>query len=289
MALQRDARRPPAFPAGVISRAAAVALAAGIVLAEGSRPPAPPPAAPAPPVTEDGALGGVNSIYTQRLFRLASGGPIPGAEALVDRADPISLLCVETPESRTYCGIAQFMRVQAPVSRVAAVLDSYSEYKEIFDDLVTTEVRSQTGNRLLVFSEQRVPVPLMANERDLMAFRVDRPRHDTVLYRYQLVSSNHLKTNDGFILLEPHGPAETAYVEFDFWDAHYGFAKDLGTERIWRDGVEGIVQADLAIKMKAENPGWPNARIRAQSHAAAHGSDFQDEIRDRRPWGELFP
>lgn len=217
---------------------------------------APPlPAAEPPKYTTDAKItGAVESPYTPFIIKMIKTWPAENPADLASDKNLVQLQCFETQGNDLYIGAEQIMTIHAPLSRVEAVLDDFKGYPALFDGLLKVEVKEQDGNRFLTYWEQSIPIPLVPNVKNHMFYVIDKPDPRKKIYRYQLKQSNHLKFNDGFILLEEKGPNLTHYVEFDFWDADWGIAKTFGKDRIWRDNIEGLYQSDLAIKLKAESP-----------------------------------
>ncbi|MGK5089164.1 hypothetical protein WDW86_16560 [Bdellovibrionota bacterium FG-2] len=176
---------------------------------------------------------------------------------------------IETPNNEFYIGLQQRMWVNAPLERVEAILDDVKGYQEIFPDLDDVHVVSRTNNMFVTFWEQHVPVFFIPNVKFEMNYIVNKPSTDRKIYRYQLRKGQHLKKNNGAIIIERDKSSDskdkTRYTEFDFYDADWGPLKTLAPGRIWKESIGGIFVSDLAVKLKAENPSWPNQKVKEES------------------------
>lgn len=235
--------------------------------------PTPVPTLPSPvPALKfaiEGPLGGVESAYAPILTGKIHGWP--PAEVQEDAknpgtdGNPIRLQCIETPGNRFYIGLEQHMRVNAPIEKVAAVIDDFAHYKELFPDFDDIHVVSREGNRILTFWEQHIPVFFIPNVKYEVIYLVDDSRPDRRIYRYQLAKENHIKKNDGMIVIEADGPTRTRYTEYDFFDADWGPLTTFAPGKIWGNAVEGIYLSDLAIQLKSEHPDWSYKQIAKES------------------------
>ena len=208
--------------------------------------------------------------------------------------EPIALRAFETPGNDTYLGVAQYQEIHAPIAQVAAVIDDYPHYPDLFDDLIRAEVRSNENGALVLFTEQRIPAPFVPNEENEMMYRIESvqanpSRAASKSYLYQLRSSKNLKFNDGLILLTQAGENLTIYSEIDFWDAEWGFIKSFGAKRIWASSLRALAQADLAIKLQAEHPEWDRRRSKKESEKQAQQIAVDPIYRDRLPVSAIFP
>lgn len=255
-----------------------LALFAAASLAHGASPspsptptPSVPPPVPAPALkfAIDGPLGGVESAYAPILTSKIRGWP--PAEVQDDAknpgtdGNPVRLQCIETPGSRFYIGLEQHMRVNAPIEKVAAVIDDFAHYQELFPDFDDVHVVSRDGNRIVTFWEQHIPVFFVPNVKYEVIYLVDASRADRRIYRYQLAKENHIKKNDGMIVIESDGPSRTRYTEYDFFDADWGPLTTFAPGKIWGGAVEGIYLSDVAIQLRAEHPDWSFKQVSKES------------------------
>jgi hypothetical protein len=218
----------------------------------------------------DAPLGGVASAYAPILDqKIRSWPPAEVVEAAKTPAasdsNPVRLQCVETPGSRFYIGLIQHMHVAADVSKVAEVLNDFVHYKELFPDFDDIHVVSREDNKILTFWEQHIPVFFIPNVKYEVIYVVDDSRADRKFYRYELSKVNHIKNNDGLIVLEPDEKGGTRYTEYDFFDADWGPLTTFAPGRIWKDSVEGIYLSDVAIGLKAEHPDWTYKQVAQES------------------------
>ncbi len=227
-------------------------------------------------------LDAVESIYTQPLVKLIQAWPPVGLNQLEKENDPVKIICFGTPQNDLYIGAEQLMIIDADMSEVEKILDDFSHYKDLFDGLINVEVKNPDKNRFNVILEQEVPIPFVSNEKNEMVYLVDKSQSNRKIYRYQLKSSNHLKYNDGAIVIESLSKGKTLYVEFDFWDAEWGIAKSFAPERIWKDSLEGLYQSDMAVKLRAENKGWDYKRIKEMSKDLAKSPDLLPKIKNKK-------
>ena len=83
------------------------------------------------------------------------------------------------------------------------------------------------------------------------------------------------------IVLDAISTHLTRYVEFDFWDAHWGIAKTFGAKKIWQNSLQGLVQSDLAIKLRAENKDWDEKKVLSESKNQADAYPTEDRFNKR--------
>ena len=222
----------------------------------------------------DSEMGGIESIYTKPLVALLKASPTFSALVSPDAAkdtNPVKIQAYETPGNDLFIGVGQSMTINAPLAVVEAVLDDFPNYKNIFDGLEEVKVLEKEGNRSVVFLEQHIGIPFVANEKNDMIYLMDHSSPHKKVYRYQVRKSVHMISNDGVIVIEALSPTVTSYMEFDFWDAHWGLAKAVKSNNgIWEDNVEGLYNSDLTVKLKSEHPDWSNHKIK---DAAKEGTD----------------
>ncbi|MBC7693530.1 MAG: hypothetical protein H7222_17320 [Methylotenera sp.] len=235
----------------------------------------------------------IHSIYTDRMDALAKNWPPSHAADWLKKLEsverPFFIQGVNTPGNETFIGLIQVQKIHAPLAKVFSTVEKYSEYTELFSDLLRSEVKERQGDRWIVASEQHIAVPFVPNERNEVNFTLSsRTAPERKIYRYQLIRSNHQKSNDGILVLEALSPNETLFTEIDFWDANYGIAKSLGVNRIWKDSMQGILQSDLALRIKAENPEWKNERVKKVSEEFSEKFDLEDFLKSRKTWDEVI-
>ncbi len=221
------------------------------------------------------SLGGVNSIYTQPLFEVLTAlqKQTDSAQSATNPSD-VALRCWTTPGNELYIGLDQRFTVDAPLARVREVLDDFDHYREFFKGFRDIHVipNSRSANRLEVYWEQIIPIFFIPNAKYESIYQIDGDDPRRAVYRYQLKQPAALKASDGFVYLKKDGDNKTDYIEYDFFDADWGAAKILGREKIWKDSIEGMLQSDLAIKLKAENQLLTNSQAQDRSIRLAEGS-----------------
>ena len=222
----------------------------------------------------DSEMGGIESIYTKPLVEFLKSSRTFSSLVSPDAAkdsNPVKIQAYATPGNELFIGVGQSMTINAPLGAVEAVLDDFPNYKNIFDGLEEVKVKESDGNRSVVFLEQHIGIPFVANEKNDMIYLTDHSLPQKKMYRYQVRKSVHMISNDGVIVIEALSPTLTAYTEFDFWDAHWGLAKAVKSNNgIWEDNVEGLYNSDLTVKLKSEHPDWSNHKLK---DAAKEGTD----------------
>ncbi len=246
-----------------------------------------PMSSPSPSASPSG-FASIASLYAVPLARILKQWSQNPPSVWFGPAEPIAVRALETPHNSTYIGLAEFEEIHAPLSRVAGILEDYGNYPKLFDDLVRVEVRGRQGKQFVVFTQQGIPVPFVPDETNEMVYQIDSTNSGQKSYLYALRKSNHLKFNDGFILLTQVSENTTAYFELDFWDADWGFIKSFGDSRIWAGSIRALAQADLAIKLRAENPGWEPGRAKKESAKWADRLDARKIYQSRIPVEKLM-
>jgi len=213
----------------------------------------------AQPVAE--RLDGPDSAYSGKLVQVLRRWPAGRLDT--PGAGPVDLTCIATAEQEKYVGMLQRATIRAPISSVEAVLDDVAHYKDLFPDTVDVHVisGSRRGNRYLTSWEQRIPVFFLPNVTYELAYVVDKTTPGRSVYRYKLGRGDQLIASDGLVILEAVGPDTTQFTEYDFFHAR---AVPLPAQVVWREGLRGAFLSDVAIKLKAENPGWSYKRIASE-------------------------
>lgn len=207
----------------------------------------------AAPYPLDGRLPGVetpSSAWVRAAVKAWTPAKPPAA---------LTLQCWTVPGAPSVIAVRQTMPIAAPIEQVAAIVEDFAHYVDLYPDLAATErvKGSDDQNRFVLFTEQQIPV--FPNVKVFNTWQVDRPAPGRVVYRYQLKEkTTGLNGNDGFVVLESTGPASTAFTEVDFIDTDPG---PIPESTVWRLTLEGIYRSDLALKLKAEHPGWSYAQI----------------------------
>jgi hypothetical protein len=207
----------------------------------------------------DEALPGPDSAATAFVLKRLLE-PLP---AFVPFREPLHLDCFTTPGHAEMIGIRQEMAVEAPLKDVAAVIEDFPAYAQLFPDVVEVHKLkgSEHGNRFAVSTEQHIPVFFIPNLVIETTYLVDRTPSRTV-YRYKLKEQGRVKATDGFIVLEPLSSTRTRYVELDFIEADTG---PISMATVWEQSLSGFYRSDVALKLKAEQPALSYEKIRAEA------------------------
>jgi hypothetical protein len=211
-------------------------------------------------------LDGSESAYTERLARILMRWPPSRNDA--DSSAPVQLTCIATADAESYVGILRRAMVRAPIGVVESVLDDVAHYKDLLPGTVDVRVvpGSRQGNRFATAWEQRIPVFFLPNVTYELSHLVDKTRPGLSVYRYQLIHSETLVASDGMVVLESAGPNATRFTEYGFFDVR---PSPLPASVVWRESVRGAFIANVAIKLKAENPAWSYPRIAAEAERLA--------------------
>lgn len=224
-------------------------------------------------------LGGVESRYSTQIERLAN-------EALKDPVThgPLELRCWTTPGDDYYVGVEQRMEIGAGLRSVATIMDDMNHYKDLFPGFEDIHISGREGGSIFTFWEMRIPIPFVPNIKYEMIYKVGSPSDSQRLYLYQLRAPGKLTASDGFVVLSGDGANNTHYIEYDFVNAHWGAAKIFGARKLWKTSVEDIVLADVAIKLKAENPAWTYARVRRELKKRVDNEEIAECVKKRAPF-----
>jgi hypothetical protein len=213
----------------------------------------------AQPVAE--MLDGTDSVYSGKLVQVLQRWP--GRHVHAPGGGPVELTCLATAEQEKYVGMLQRTTIRAPISAVEAVLDDVAHYQDLFPDLVGVTVvpGSQRGNRYMTSWVQRIPLFFIPNVTYELAYVLDRTMPGRSVYRYKLGRADQLIASDGMVVLEAIGPGTTQFTEYDFFHAR---PVPIPTHIVWRESLRSAFLSDIAIKLKAENPGWSYKRIASE-------------------------
>jgi hypothetical protein len=181
-----------------------------------------------------------------------------------ESAQPLTLTCIATANEDKYVGMLQRTTIRAGISVVEDILDDVAHYRDLFPGTVDVQVvpGSRYGNRFVTAWEQRVPVFFLPNVTYELAYQVDKTTPGRAVYRYKLRRGDKLTASDGMVVLDAVGPATTQFTEYDFFNARWG---PLPAALVWRESLQGAFLSDVAIKLKAENPGWSYERIASEA------------------------
>ncbi len=235
------------------------------------------------------------SPTTARIKKIEKTWPIKGLRLLQEQSESFKLQAIQSEADPLIIGAAQFQTIDASLERVTQVLDQFEDYPRIFDGLKKAEVRERkvlaSGDLMRLFFEQSVPVPFVPNDVSEMIYEVNKKIKGRTTYRYQLHEGNHLVSSDGLVVLESISPTKTQYFEIDFFNAEWGFAKAMGAKKIWENSLKGLLQSDLAFKLKAEDPKKPLEEVLSESKKLARDYPIEKRYLDRiqeKEWFNLY-
>ena len=208
-------------------------------------------------------LGGRSSVHSQALQKIAIEGVLVNSFNFTEqRPNPVSLRCLSTKQSASYVGVELWASIDAPIERVRAVLENFTEYKKIFigfDDIVLLR---QDANKAVVLWEQYIPI--LPNIKYEMSYVFGQNKKRQFVYLFKLWDAHTIRFSDGVVLLEADGLKKTKFIEYDFFDANWGLLA-RSNNRIWNESVGGIYMSGVVVKLKAEHPDWSYEKIRAEA------------------------
>lgn len=203
--------------------------------------------------------------------------------------------CYETPDDPYYIGTKHTMIIHAQIEDIHKILKDFEHYPQIFAGLMKAEIRSSDKNKYLIYSEQEIPIPFVENEKNEMFYWYHEVSSEKIIYRYQLKKSNHLKFNDGGIILESLQPDSsekapvTLFTQFDFLNTDWSLARTFGSQVVWKNTLKGLYQSDLAIQLRAENPQWKTEKILEISKDEADKFSTDECLNSRHSKKPPFP
>jgi hypothetical protein len=234
---------------------------------------------------DENSWKGISSFYTPVLQKVESTWPIQGLSELSQQKEPLKIQALSTEGDAYFIGVVQMMTIKAPLATVAGFLDHFEEYPKYFDGLKKAQIletKIENEESLFrIYFEQSVPVPFIPNDKSEMIYSVKTIGTSKRFDRYQFRTGNDLISNDGIIILDALSTRLTRYVEFDFWNANWGIAKTFGAKKIWDNSLSGLVQSDLAIKLKSENPTWTEKQVVSESKKMADDYPVEDRFKNR--------
>ena len=232
-------------------------------------------------VSADEALEGHDSPYSGWVAHVLRHWPASSPQPTGSAS--LKMTCISTPSDSGYVGMLQQMIISAPLAAVESVLDDIPHYKDIFPGVVDARVLhgSSSGDRFVTAWEQRVPVFFLPNVNFELAHVVDRTVAGMRAYRYKLRKGSAVVASDGIAVLESLGANVTRFTAYDFLNARWGL---LPSSAVWRESLRGTFVTDIAIRLRAENPGWTGKRVADEStrHAEGEVEELERCFRDRR-------
>jgi hypothetical protein len=230
----------------------------------------------------DEALEGHDSPYSNWVAHVLKHWPASRPQP--SESASLKMTCISTPSDDGYVGMLQQMIINAPLAVVEDVLDDIPHYKDIFPGVVNAHVLhgSSTGSRFVTAWEQRVPVFFLPNVNFELAHFVDKTVAGVHAYRYKLRKGGAVVASDGIAVLESLGANVTRFTAYDFLNAHWG---PLPSSAVWRENLRGTFMTDIAIRLRAENPGWSGKRVADESTRLTEGEaeELGRCFKDRRP------
>ena len=214
---------------------------------------------------EDKIPQAIESYYSPRICNVLKNWPPREVPALADGANPLWMRGIKTPGNEGYIGVEKRMMINAPLARVSSLLDDFTRYKDRTPDLKEVRVVAREGNRVTTAWETKSPVFFVPNTRYELVWTVDTTSPQRTVYRFQLKSSNHLKSSDTLIVLEARGET-TQLTTFDFFQLDLGFVGAFATtKKIWKKTFEGYYSGDIALKAQAEHPDWTAKQLKKEA------------------------
>jgi len=161
-------------------------------------------------------------------------------------------------------GVLRVMRVRVPPHKMISVIDDIPAYVGLFKDLLVAKRTPAAGHEFVLFTETHIPLPLVANDRTSVRYhcQITNARR---LTSFELVEGNHLGGLDGASLLLPLKDGESVYLQLSFVHVAYGMARALPVKMFWAENAMGSLQADWALKLRAEQPAHAAEEILEES------------------------
>jgi hypothetical protein len=204
------------------------------------------------------------SLYSEKIHKFLDHWPPKWIPDHKSETNPVWVRGIKTPDKNLYIGTLKQLWIQAPLEKVAAVIDLFDLYPEFFDEVKKVKVLERDGNKLTVFWERNSPAFFIPNIKYEMIYIIQKVSDHKTIYRYQLKKGNSLNFSDGLIVLEAAEDG-TKVTGIDFYDANWGLAGALASGKIWRKSIEGGYKGDIAFKMRVEHPDWSPKQIRTES------------------------
>jgi hypothetical protein len=225
-------------------------------------------------------LPGPTGLYRNAMIQLIKTWPgeNPAKEPDYDKEPPVVLSQIKTEGKEYYIGIEQKMLINAPLEQVETVVDAIDEYHNMYTTLKDSKILSKEKNEWTVHYEQKIPVFFVPNVKFTMAYITDKTNKDRKAYRYQYSEGQSLLFDDGIVMLERSG-GKTKFTKYDFYEPDLGIAKIFSGNKVWKQSFEDMFQADYALKLKAENPGWDYSKVKDTSSKAADKFSVDDALK----------
>jgi len=189
---------------------------------------------------------------------------------------------LETRNDPLYIGLEQSFTVNAPASKVVAVIEDFGNYPNLFDEVVKAEVTKRSGaDRFVLLQEQKIPLPFIPNTKFEMSYCTVSPSAKEKYYIYRVSSGKDLKYDDGMIMIKQLSDTSCAVYELDFIYGNWGALGPIPDSIIWESVVKGMVQANMIIKCRAENPQWGYGACKSEAKKLCSGINVADIVKKK--------
>lgn len=209
----------------------------------------------------------ISSRYTDKITKVIRSWPPSELPTDPKEITPIWMRSVHNAEDDIHIGIIKRMWVNAPLNRLAEVVENLSDYYSIFPSLIEVKVTRVDGNLVETKWEHRAPLFFLPNAAYEQTYIIDKSNPKRFVYRYQLIRANVIEHVDGVFVLEAVDDQHSMLSGYDFFMPAMGPLKIFGSGKVWKDGTEGSFKGDISIKLKAEHPDWNAERVRKESEA----------------------
>jgi len=192
-----------------------------------------------------------------------------------DKNLPILIRRFQSSDNPFAIGLEATMVINAPFERVEKALDQKEFYSELFPSFSHIQVISQDEKETATYWERSVPFPFVPNVKYILVTKKEIIR-DRRIYSTHLRYGNYLKYNDAILVIEKDisDPSKTLYTEFSFYNADWGIAQSIFPDKIWRGNIEGFVNSDITLKLRAEHPEWSFEALQEQQKKLTSAIDI---------------
>jgi hypothetical protein len=222
------------------------------------------------------------SIYSKKIYKVLKDWPPSYIPKGFDQAHPIWIRAVRTKGNSDYIGVVKKVFIPVALEKVAALMESFEKYKEIFPEVVEVKITERQANYVYTHWERESPAFFVPNIKYDQVYAIDNRSPDRKIYRYQLISGNSVNFSDGLVVLE-RVQEGTILTAWDFFEGNFGLAKTFAEGHIWKRVMQGTVRADLSFIAKAEHPSWTLKQIEEASKKL-----MEDQSLDSVPFLQNF-
>ncbi len=182
--------------------------------------------------------------------------------------------CFDHLDDRHAVGVIQRFVIHAELKTVQNVLEDFESYKDLFAETVRVEADKQNPFEWLITWTQSAPVIFASRPQHELYYKISsEPK--AKIYRTSLKKSTHLIYSQGLIKLVELDSQNTLYFESDFYNANWGLAKIEGTKSLFERNIKELVQTDIALKIKSENPLMPSREAQKKVDLKIYDSEIQ--------------